>query len=205
MDSLSVFIGHALFKLHRFFTEDALGTPLNFWRFLNVRHDCLTGRDNPYDMLASGSSLSNVAHGQERVPPCLFLGEGLGKLSQSCWLKDSFTSVDGLSDGDPGFEIIQSHAAHPQAVKLLFSSQTSSRRAIYLGSRTWRQRSGDYTPSTLRRPMVKRSIGAIPRPSMAHKGREGEHATSFSPPSAFRLGQYTHRADIKHGSPPGMG
>ena len=43
VDSLPVFIGHALFELHGFFTEDAPGTPLDFWRFLSLRHDCLLG------------------------------------------------------------------------------------------------------------------------------------------------------------------
>jgi hypothetical protein len=47
VNRLSAFIGHALFKLHGFFTEDALGTPLDFWRFLNAGHLRTPGRDNP--------------------------------------------------------------------------------------------------------------------------------------------------------------
>jgi hypothetical protein len=47
VNRLSALIDHTLFKLHRFFTEDALGTPLNFWRFLNVGHLSTPGRDSP--------------------------------------------------------------------------------------------------------------------------------------------------------------
>jgi hypothetical protein len=48
------------------------------------------------------------------------------KSVQLCLLKASFTSRDGLSGSEPKPAMIQLHFEHPQAAKVLFSSQTSS-------------------------------------------------------------------------------
>jgi hypothetical protein len=50
-----------------------------------------------------------------------------GNLTHSCSLKDTLTCRGGLSDDVAAkFDMIQLHAVHPQAAKVLFSSQTSS-------------------------------------------------------------------------------
>ena len=84
---------------------------------------------------------------------------------------------DGLPVGvGPGLGIIQSHAAHPQAAKLLFSSQTNSRPAMSQDPRGTaneaRERERELpTPSALPAfPLSLPSIGPPPWASMAHLG-----------------------------------